>query len=508
MRIQAPRAGNDFPANQGLMIQGTSSDAGKTTLVAALCRLYACRGHRVAPFKPQNMALNSAVTPEGGEIGRAQALQAMAAGIPPSVWMNPVLLKPASDTGAQVIVLGKALTQLEAADYQRYKPKAAEAVFRAYSKLSQDFTRIVIEGAGSPAEINLRQGDIANMGFAETADVPVVLVADIDRGGVFAQIIGTLMLLSASEQARVVGFIINKFRGDLSLLEDGLRWLEQATHRPVLGVLPYLHGLDLAAEDALNRQQVEWSSEKPLRVIVPVFPRMSNHDDFDPLRQHEGIDLQFCIAPEPLSSADLIILPGSKNVRMDLDFLRAQGWDQQIQRHLRYGGKLLGICGGYQMLGDSISDPTGVEPYAGPQPDTGVSPGLGYLPLETTLSSEKVLRNVSGHCFLHGTVPARGYEIHAGRTRLARTMPPFFEADDGVPDGAISEDGQIAGTYWHGLFENPDVIAAMGRWVGHALEPGPSNQARQEAAINRLAEAVAEHIDLDRLEALFPPLAG
>lgn len=503
--IQPPRPWKDFPANRGVMIQGTSSDAGKTTLVAALCRLFARRGLRIAPFKPQNMALNSAVTPDGGEIGRAQALQAQAARIPPSIWMNPVLLKPASDTGAQVIILGKALQQLEAADYQRYKPKAAEAVFQAYARLTQDYERVVIEGAGSPAEINLREGDIANMGFAESADVPVILVADIDRGGVFAQLVGTLSLLADSEQARVVGFIINKFRGDLSLLTSGLTWLEQRTGRPVLGVLPYLHGLDLAAEDAINHKQNEKASEALLRVVVPVFPRMSNHDDFDPLRQHESIDLHFVMAPNPLPPADVIILPGSKNVRMDLAFLREQGWASQIQRHLRYGGKVLGICGGYQMLGQRILDPTGVEPFSGQELTPGRSSGLGYLPIETTMTGEKILRNVQGKCLLQHEVEAQGYEIHAGRTQHLQSLRPMFHTQSGEPDGAVSDDNQIAGTYWHGLFESPEVITALGRWAGQTLAPCLSNRDRQEAALDRLADAVAEHLDLDRLEALFAP---
>jgi adenosylcobyric acid synthase len=337
--------------NRGLMIQGTSSDAGKSTLVAALCRIYARRGIRVAPFKPQNMALNSAVTADGGEIGRAQAVQAQAAGIAPTVLMNPVLLKPSSDTGAQIIILGKALQHLEAGAYHDYKPTAAAAVFSAYAQLSAAFERVVIEGAGSPAEVNLRQGDIANMGFAEVADVPVILLADIDRGGVFAQIVGTLELLSPTERARIVGFVINKFRGDIRLLQDGLDWLEQRTGLPVLGVLPYLHGLHLAAEDAVNRDQRRDDQPLKLKVVVPVWPRMSNHDDFDPLRLHPQIDLQFAYAPGALPDADLIILPGSKNVRQDLAFLRQQGWDRQLARHLRYGGKVLGICGGYQMLG-------------------------------------------------------------------------------------------------------------------------------------------------------------
>lgn len=496
------------PQNRGLMIQGTSSDAGKSTVVAALCRVYARRGISVAPFKPQNMALNSAVTADGGEIGRAQAVQAQAAGIEPSVLMNPILLKPSSDTGAQIIILGKALHHLEAQAYQAYKPKAAEAVFSAYRQLSRDFARVVIEGAGSPAEVNLREGDIANMGFAEVADVPVVLVADIDRGGVFAQIIGTLELLSDSERARVKGFIINKFRGDIRLLQNGLDWLEDRTGLPVIGVLPFLHGLDLAAEDAVNRQQPTTQDAK-IRVVVPVWPRMSNHDDFDPLRAHPQIDLHFAYAPGPLPAADLIILPGSKNVRADLAFLREQGWDKQLQKHCRYGGKVLGICGGYQMLGQVIRDPLKIESSASDSSDE--SDGLGYLPLETWLTEEKILRNVQGDCLLatannntvKQAVTAKGYEIHAGRSKLHEPLAAFFRNVDGTDDGAISADTLVAGTYWHGLFQTPEVITAVANWVGATIDAAPSSEELFEQAINHLADSVQTHLRLDLLEPLF-----
>ena len=300
-------------ASQTLMIQGTSSDAGKSLLVTALCRLFARQGIKVAPFKPQNMALNSAVTPEGGEIGRAQAVQALAAGLPPHVDFNPVLLKPNSDTGCQVIIHGQAITNMEAEAYHDYKRVAMAAVLTSHGRLLERYERIVVEGAGSPAEINLREGDIANMGFAEAVDCPVILIADIDRGGVFAQLVGTLALLSPSEQARICGFVINKFRGELALLTPGLEWLEASTGKPVLGVLPYLKGLDIAAEDAIVTQQPQGDTR--LRVIVPVVPRISNHTDFDPLRLHPQIDLQFVSLTDPMPACDLLILPGSKNVR-------------------------------------------------------------------------------------------------------------------------------------------------------------------------------------------------
>ena len=346
------------------MIQGTTSDAGKSTLVAGLCRLARRAGVRVAPFKPQNMALNSAVTVDGGEIGRAQALQAVAAGIAAHTDLNPVLLKPTSDRGAQVIIHGKARMNLDARAYHDYKPVAFDAVLESYARLQAAYDTIFVEGAGSPAEINLRDRDIANMGFAEAVDCPVVLVADIDRGGVFAHLTGTLACLSASEQARVRGFIINRFRGDVSLLKPGLDWLEAKTGKPVLGVMPYLHGLTLDAEDMLPpelRAAHSGATARMLRVVVPVLPHISNHTDFDALRAHPQVDFHYVRSGTPPPPADLIILPGSKNVPGDLAFLRAQGWDTVLQRHLRYGGRVIGICGGMQMLGREVADPHGVE---------------------------------------------------------------------------------------------------------------------------------------------------
>jgi adenosylcobyric acid synthase len=343
-----------------LMVQGTTSDAGKSVLVAGLCRVLARRGCKVVPFKPQNMALNSAVTSDGGEIGRAQALQAIACKLQPHTDMNPILLKPSSDTGAQVIIHGKTVTELDARAFHDYKRVAMAAVLESHNRLRQQYDYIVVEGAGSPAEINLRENDIANMGFAEEVDCPVILIADIDRGGVFAHLVGTLQLLSESEQARIVGFVINRFRGDISLLQPGLDWLERFTNKPVLGVVPYLQGLHLDAEDAITTAQILNKYEKMLRVIVPVFSRISNHTDYDALRLHPQVDLQFVGPGQMPPEADLIILPGSKNVRMDLQWLRDNHWPGAILRHLRYGGKLIGICGGFQMLGHGIDDPDGI----------------------------------------------------------------------------------------------------------------------------------------------------
>src|SRR6185437_187758 len=394
------------------MVQGTTSDAGKSTLVAGLCRVLRRRGVRVAPFKPQNMALNSAVGIDGGELGRAQALQAQAAAIPPTVDLNPVLLKPSTDEHCQVIVHGRVVAEICAWGYHDYKRIAREAVLTSHERLRREFEVIVVEGAGSPAEINLREGDIANMGFAEAVDCPVVLIADIDRGGVFAHIVGTLALLSESERNRVRGFVINRFRGDLSLLQPGLDWLERHTGKPVLGVLSYLHGLHLDAEDGISRD-ASAAGPRPvdaLRVVVPVVPRISNHTDFEPLAHHPQVHLRYIDATTPPPPADLVILPGSKSVRADLEWLRARCWPEYLARHLRYGGKVLGICGGLQMLGEVIADPEGVEG------DTGESPGLGYLDLRTVLLPGKRLCNVSGHLRVDGA-PIRGYEIHAGRTQ-------------------------------------------------------------------------------------------
>ncbi|KTC36297.1 cobyric acid synthase, partial [Pseudomonas sp. ABAC61] len=367
-----------------LMVQGTTSDAGKSTLVTALCRWLLRQGVGVVPFKPQNMALNSAVTADGGEIGRAQAVQAQAAKLAPHTDMNPVLLKPNSDTGSQVIIHGRAVTTMNAVAYHDYKAIAMQAVLASHQRLREAYQVVMVEGAGSPAEINLRAGDIANMGFAEAVDCPVLLIADINRGGVFAHLVGTLELLSPSEQARVKGFIINRFRGDIALLQPGLDWLEQRTGKPVLGVLPYVMDLHLEAEDGIDSRQAG-KVEQVLKVVVPVLPRISNHTDFDPLRLHPQVDLQFIGPGQAIPAADLIILPGSKSVRGDLAYLRANGWESAIARHLRYGGKLLGICGGLQMLGEQLHDPLGLEGAA------GSSPGLGLLAFDTVLEAEKQL---------------------------------------------------------------------------------------------------------------------
>ena len=475
-----------------LMIQGTTSDAGKSTVVAAVCRWLARQGVSVAPFKPQNMALNSAVTIDGGEIGRSTALQALACGVEPHSDMNPVLLKPQSDQGAQVILRGRVHGNMDAMDYHAFKAEAAHSVMAAWKALEARYDVIIAEGAGSPAEINLRANDIANMGFAEAADCPVLLVGDIDRGGVFAQLVGTLELLSPSERDRLTGFVINRFRGDKALLDSGLDWLEQRTGKPVWGVLPYLKGLLLDAEDSVNLAGS--ASKGTLKIVVPRLPRISNHNDFDPLRLHPEVDLTFIGEREAIPPADVILLPGSKSTRHDLSWLREQGWPGEIQRHLRYGGKVFGICGGFQMLGDTVEDPDGIEGEA------GVTEGLGLLAMTTRMAGGKRLRNVQGRLG-QGSAQATvtGYEMHNGVTTGPALKVPLIHLEEG-PDGAVNEDGQVMGTYVHGIFERPQacnaLLAAMGL---HRTDLAIDYQQHRLTQLDRLADHWAEHTDTDRL---------
>ena len=472
-----------------LMVQGCTSDAGKSTVVAALCRWFARRGYSVAPFKPQNMALNSAVTVDGGEIGRSTALQALACGIEPHSDMNPVLLKPQTDMGAQVIIRGQVLGNMQALDYHGYKKTARDSVLAAWQALSSRYDVIIAEGAGSPAEINLRDNDIANMGFAEMVDCPVILVADIDRGGVFAHLTGTLDLLSKTEQQRTLGFVINRFRGDLSLLQGGLDWLEDRTGKPVFGVLPYLHGLTLDAEDAVAEQGDH--DGDALKVVVPLLPRMSNHNDFDPLRLHPQVDLRFVKMGEVWPTADLVILPGSKATRADLAFLREQAWDKQIEKHLRYGGKVLGICGGFQMLGERIDDPDGLES------DAGSSPGLGWLAMTTRLIAGKQLRNVQG-VFLPANTAIHGYEIHNGISEGSALLRPMLQLGEG-DEGAISDDGQVMGCYLHGLFDSAEAGNAILEWAGLRSERAVDYDAHRQKDLDRLADMIDQYLDTEKL---------
>tara|TARA_R110001583_G_scaffold34999_3_gene117011 strand:- start:737 stop:2239 length:1503 start_codon:yes stop_codon:yes gene_type:complete len=478
------------------MIQGTTSDAGKTTVVAALCRWLARQGVSVAPFKPQNMALNSAVTTDGGEIGRSTALQALACGIEPHSDMNPVLLKPQSDSGAQVILRGQVHGNMGALDYHAYKAEAMEAVMAAWRSLSERYDVIIAEGAGSPAEVNLRANDIANMGFAEAADCPVLLVGDIDRGGVFAQLVGTLELISSSEQQRTKGFIINRFRGDISLLEPGLDWLADRTGKPVMGVLPYLHGLIVDSEDSIGTTGT--SEAGALNVIVPVLPRISNHNDFDPLRLHPGVNLQFIGPDQPIPAADLIILPGSKSTRTDLAWLQSQGWGQAIRKHLRYGGKVFGICGGFQMLGEQVDDPDGLEGEA------GSTTGLGLLAMTTTMVAGKQLKEVHGTLSLpasHQVAGAAfsGYEMHNGVSTGAALLTPLAHIN-GHNEGAVSIDDLVAGTYVHGVFDQPAACDALLQWAGLGVSGAAVDyQQHRLEQLDRLADQVERCLDTDWL---------
>ncbi|WP_231383724.1 cobyric acid synthase [Methylobacter luteus] len=478
---------------KALMVQGTTSDAGKSTLVTALCRYFQRQGIRVAPFKPQNMALNSAVTIDGGEIGRAQAVQAVACGLSPHSDMNPVLLKPTADRTAQVIIHGKVLENQSAQQYHDYKKVAMNAVLASWQRLTTNYQTVIVEGAGSPAEINLRKGDIANMGFAEAVNCPVILIADIDRGGVFAHLVGTLALLSKTEQQRVIGFVINRFRGDMALLKPGLDWLEAKTGKPVLAVLPYMHDLFLEAEDALSIRYAQQHQSEAFHIVVPHLPSLSNYTDFDALQLHPGVKVSFAKNPEQIKGVDLLILPGSKAVHRDLAHLKQQGWEAYIHRHLRYGGKLLGICGGFQMLGKAIHDPDAIE---GP---SGSVESLGLLDMETTLQKHKILRQVTGHFFRHNTAVS-GYEIHMGISYGPALSEPLFKLGN-EKDGAISADNNVAGSYLHGLFDLPESCNALLYWAGYKLKQAVDLNALREDSINRLADELSEHFNFDTLKA-------
>ena len=483
-----------FTSPTTLMIQGCTSDAGKSVIVAGICRVLARKEQSIAPFKPQNMALNSAVTDDGGEIGRAQAVQAQACYLPPHTDMNPILLKPSSDTGAQVIIQGKAVGSMQATKYHDYKKVAMDAVLESHQRLTSRYDRVIVEGAGSPAEINLRANDIANMGFAEAVDCPVVIIADIDRGGVFAHLVGTLELLSQSEQDRVVGFVINRFRGDITLLESGLDWLEERTKKPVLGVIPYLKDFFLDAEDAIASAQ-QLDQDKPiLKVVVPVLPHISNHTDFDALRMHPNVDLQFISVSSPFPDADLIILPGSKNVLGDLQALKDAGWQASLNRHLRYGGKVIGICGGYQMLGQSLNDPHAIESQL-----NSLS-GFGFLSIDTTLEPEKQLKRVHGTLIADGfnNTKVSGYEIHCGISKQNSSLENLIKLkSDSIADhldGFISQDKNVLGTYLHGLFDQAETCNQLLAWAGLQSGAAADLDAIRENQLDRLADSLETHL--------------
>lgn len=472
-----------------LMIQGAGSNVGKSLLVAGLCRAARARGVSVAPFKPQNMSNNAAVTADGGEIGRAQALQALACGIAPATDMNPVLLKPETDTGAQVIVQGRRLTTARAADYQALKPRLMQAVLESFRRLCARHELVIVEGAGSPAEVNLRKGDIANMGFARAADAPVILVGDIDRGGVIAQMVGTREVLDPADAAMIVGFLVNKFRGDPRLFDDGYRLIAARTGWRGFGVLPWFpDAWRLPAEDAMDLRSGRRA--EGLHVVCLAFSRIANFDDLDPLSQEPGVRFTMLGAGRAVpGDADLVILPGTKSTRGDLAYLRAQGWDVDLAAHLRRGGRILGICGGYQMLGRIVADPEGVE---GP---AGATPGLGLLDIESVMTPQKRLGVVRA---THAATGASfdGYEIHIGRSDGPSRARPFAWLD-GAPEGAVSADGRVAGSYLHGMFRDDAFRAA---WLaGFGVETGAAYGAGVEAALDALAAHVEAHLDVDGL---------
>ena len=476
-----------------LMFQGTGSNVGKSMLVAGLCRALRLRGLSVAPFKPQNMSNTAAVTENGGEIGRAQALQAMACGLAPHTDMNPVLLKPETDIGAQVVVQGRRVATVRAREYARLKPELMGAVLESFERLRAAHDIVLVEGAGSPAEVNLRPGDIANMGFAVAANVPVCLVGDIDRGGVIAQMVGTSEVLDATDRERVSGFIINKFRGDPNLFIDAYDLIADRTGWPGFGVLPWFpDAWKLPAEDALDIAGVAREGGK--KVVCLGLSRIANFDDLDPLSQEPGLSVEVLRAGQPIpGNADLVILPGSKSTRGDLDFLRAQGWDVDLVAHHRRGGRVLGICGGYQMLGRAIHDPDGIE---GP---AGSSPGLGLLDVETVMTGDKRLTTTRARHMASG-LEIDGYEIHIGRTEGPDRDRPFANVAD-RPEGAISADGQVTGSYLHGMFRDDAFRAAFLRDLG-AESGGLAYGAGVEAALDDLATHLETHLDVDGLIAL------
>ncbi len=462
-------------------------------LVAGLCRAARRRGLRVAPFKPQNMSNNAAVTADGGEIGRAQALQALASGLEPVTDMNPVLLKPESERGAQVIVQGKRLTTAMARDYARLKPQLLGAVLDSFNRLRAAHDLVIVEGAGSPAEVNLRAGDIANMGFARAADVPVVLVGDIDRGGVIAQLVGTQAVIDPDDAAMVAGFVINKFRGDPQLFDDGYHLISQRTGWPGFGVVPWFDRAHLLpAEDALDL--ASGGTGKGVKIACLAFSRIANFDDLDPLAAEPNVDLVMVRAGEAIpGDARLVILPGSKSTRGDLAFLRAQGWDIDLQGHIRRGGHVLGICGGFQMLGHAVRDPEGIEGAAGDMA------GLGLLDVETTMTADKRLTRVRAQHVATGLDMA-GYEIHIGRTAGADRARPFATVN-GAPEGAISADGRITGTYLHGLFVSDSFRAQFLEGLGIASS-GVIHAVLVEQTLDALADHVEAHIDVAGLFSL------
>jgi adenosylcobyric acid synthase len=486
------------------MLQGTGSDVGKSLIVAGLCRAFTRRGLAVRPFKPQNMSNNAAVTADGGEIGRAQALQARACGIAPIADMNPVLLKPQTDVGAQVVVQGRVETNADARDYHDLKPRLLPRVLESFARLGVGADLILVEGAGSPAEVNLRPGDIANMGFAEAADVPVVLVADIDRGGVIASLVGTHGLLDDSERDRIKGYVINKFRGDVSLFDDGLAVIGEHTGLACFGIVPFWpDARRLPKEDALaldndgpgNGASGPTDGRKPIRVAVPRLARIANFDDLDPLAAEADVRVIVIEEGSPIpGDADVVLLPGSKATLADLAFLRNQGWDVDIRAHVRRGGRVVGLCGGYQMLGRRVRDPDGVEG------DQGEAPGLGLLDVETVITGDKTLEDVEAVDAASGEA-VNGFEMHMGLTEGADRARPWMTLADGRHEGAVSPDGRVMGCYLHGLFAADGFRRAFLATLRRGRGAGAEYEAGIDAALDGLADHLEAHLDLDALHA-------
>nr|WP_232831045.1 cobyric acid synthase [Peristeroidobacter agariperforans] len=478
------------------MIQGCGSDVGKSLLVAGLCRLFANRGLTVRPFKPQNMSNNAAVTPDGGEIGRSTALQAVACRTPPTVDMNPVLLKPQSDLGSQLIVRGRRQGVMQASAHGRDKRELLQIAVESFRRLQQESELVIVEGAGSPAETNLRTHDIANMGFAHAADVPVVLVGDIDRGHVIASLVGAHAVLDEADRARIHGFIINKFRGDASLFDDGLRTIESRTGWSRLGVVPWLHQAGaLPAEDAMQLDQPGVApvvaARDRIRIVIPRLPHIANFDDFDPLRAEPQVELMFIPPGQPLPlDATLIILPGSKATIADLEFFRSQGWDIDLLAHTRRGGRVLGICAGYQMLGNVVLDPERIEGHDSAR-------GLGLLDITTTMTGNKQLRAITGTDRVTGSAVS-GYEMHLGFSTGPATARPFIRFDNGATDGALSPDTRILGCHIHGLFHSPAFRSAFLARLG-AQSNEEDYAYRVEQSLDGIAATLASALDLEAL---------
>ncbi|MEM8634985.1 MAG: cobyric acid synthase [Pseudomonadota bacterium] len=482
------------------MLQGTGSDVGKSVLTAALCRIARRRGFSVAPFKPQNMSNNAAACASGGEIGRAQALQARACGLEPHTDMNPVLLKPQTDRTSQIVVQGKAVKAMEAADYIANRDKLMGAVVESFERLAARHDLIIVEGAGSPAEINLRARDIANMGFARRAGVPVCLIGDIEKGGVIASLVGTKAVIDPKDAAMIGGFLVNKFRGDPRLFDAGVTEIERRTGWPCFGVIPWITAsARLPAEDAVALSRPNAENKGALKIVSPMLSRMANFDDADPLKLEPGVDFEWVPPGQSIPrDADIIILFGTKSTLGDLAFLRGEGWDHDIIAHARAGGRVLGICGGYQMLGLRISDPHGVDGAP------GEAEGLGLLAVETIMERDKRVAPVTGTCFRSGETVS-GYEIHMGKTSGPDTARPFVEID-GNPDGAVGSDGKVQGTYLHGAFTSDGFRRAWLTEIGAQADQTLAYGAEVDRALDALADGVEAATDIDALLALAKPL--